>query len=370
MGERADPERMRELLQGYYERMRAVLERHGGRVEKFIGDAVMAVFGVPVLHEDDALRAVRAALEMRAVLADLNRELDRDYGVELGIRLGVHTGEVITDAAAVDQGLIAGDAVNAAARLQASAPTGEVLIGPETHRLVSGAVRVRRHGDLELRGKTGRMRTWRVEGLAPDRIRLRRGAGSPMVGRRRELEALRRRYDAAVQGRRCVVTTVLGPAGIGKSCLARRLVAEVEPGPRIVVGRCLPYGEGITYWPLREIMDDLGGVGALGRLMPGDDQDALAAAMVSGAIGRSGSTATPQDVQWAVRRLLESVARSRPLLVAFDDIQWAEPPLLDLIEYLAGFVTGAPVAVICLARDDLLERRPSWAKAFGRGSTL
>src|SRR3954470_18432830 len=201
-GESTDPESLRATLARYFERMKTIVESHGGRVEKFIGDAVMAVFGVPVLHEDDALRAARAALEMRAVLADLNRELDRDYGVELGIRLGVHTGEVITDAAAVDQGLIAGDAVNAAARLQASAPTGEVLIGPETHRLVAGAVRVRRHGDLELRGKTGRMRAWRVEGLAPDRIRL-RGAGRPMVGRRRELQVLRRRLDASVQGRRC-----------------------------------------------------------------------------------------------------------------------------------------------------------------------
>jgi class 3 adenylate cyclase/tetratricopeptide (TPR) repeat protein len=370
LGERLDPESFQHVMTRYGGEMRRVLERHGGRVEKFIGDAVMAVFGVPILHEDDALRAVRAALEMRAALADLNRELDRDYGVELGIRIGVHTGEVITDERALDDGLIAGDAVNAAARLQASAPTGAVLIGPETHRLVVSAVRVRRHGDLELRGKTGRMRTWRVEGLAPDRLRLRRGAGAAMVGRRRELAALRRRFDAAVQARRCVVTTVLGPAGIGKSRLVRQLVSEVEPGARIVVGRCLPYGEGITYWPLKEIVDDLGGVDALERLLPGDEQDAPAAAMVSGAIGRSQSTATAQDVQWAVRRLFESIARPQPLLIAFDDIQWAEPPLLDLIEYLSGFMTRAPVAIVCLARDDLLERRPGWATAFGRGATL
>ncbi len=370
LGERLDPESFQHVMSRYGGEMRRVVEAHGGRVEKFIGDAVMAVFGVPVLHEDDAMRAVRAALEMQAGLADLNRELDRDYGVELGIRIGVHTGEVITDERALDQGLIAGDAVNAAARLQASAPTDEVLIGPETHRLVAAAVRVRRHGDLELRGKSGRMRTWRVEGLAPDRIRRRRGGGSAMVGRRRELGALRRRFESCVQTRRCVVTTVLGPAGIGKSRLVRQLVSEVEPDARIVVGRCLPYGEGITYWPLKEIVDDLGGVAALERLMPGDDQDALAAAMVSGAIGRSHSTATAQDVQWAVRRLLEAIARPQPLLVAFDDIQWAEPPLLDLIEYLAGYVTSAAVGVVCLARDDLLERRPSWATAFGRGATL
>jgi class 3 adenylate cyclase/tetratricopeptide (TPR) repeat protein len=370
LGERLDPESFQHVMTRYGGAMQHVVELHGGRVEKFIGDAVMAVFGVPVLHEDDALRAVRAALEMRAAMAELNRELDRDYGLELGVRLGVHTGEVITDDRAMNQSLVAGDAVNAAARLQASAPTGEVLIGPETHRLVAGAVRVRRHGDLELRGKTGRMRAWRVERLAAERVRLRRGVAQPMVGRRRELATLRRRFDAAVQGRRCIVTTVLGPAGIGKSCLVRRLVSEVTPDARLVIGRCLPYGEGITYWPLKEIVDDLGGVPALERLMPGQEQDAHAAAMVSGAIGRSQSTATAQDVQWAVRRLLESVARPRPLLVAFDDIQWAESPLLDLIEYLAGYMTSAPVNVVCLARDDLLERRPSWATSFGRGAML
>ena len=146
LGERLDPESFQHVMSRYGGEMRRVVEAHGGRVEKFIGDAVMAVFGVPVLHEDDAMRAVRAALEMQAGLADLNRELDRDYGVELGIRIGVHTGEVITDERALDQGLIAGDAVNAAARLQASAPTNEVLIGPETHRLVAAAVRVRRGG--------------------------------------------------------------------------------------------------------------------------------------------------------------------------------------------------------------------------------
>ena len=169
LGERLDPEALQLVIGRYGGEMRRVVELHGGCVEKFIGDAVMAVFGVPVLHEDDALRAVRAGLGMREAIVALNRELEADYGVELGIRIGVHTGEVITDEFAVDQALVAGDAVTAAARLQAAAPTGAVLIGPDTHRLVVGLVRLRRHADLELRGKTGRMRTWRVEGLARGR---------------------------------------------------------------------------------------------------------------------------------------------------------------------------------------------------------
>jgi class 3 adenylate cyclase/tetratricopeptide (TPR) repeat protein len=369
LGERLDPEVLHAVIGRYGAEMRRVVELHGGRVEKFIGDAVMVVFGVPVLHEDDALRAVRAALEMRTALEALNRELDGEYGIELAVRIGVHTGEVIADEAAVDQSLVAGDAVNAAARLEAAAPAGAVLVGPETRRLVEGRVRMRRHGDLLLRGKTGTMRTWTVEGLAQrPSLRDRKRAG--MVGRRRELATLHRRFGRAVSARRCVVTTVAGPAGIGKSRLARAFVADVGQGARLLVGRALPYGEGITYWPLKELVDDLGGVAGLRRAMAGDEQDELAGEIVAAAIGQASSTAAPPDVQWAARLVLERLARREPLIVFLDDIQWADPPLLDLIEYLARYLTGAPVAVVCLARDELFERRPAWPTAFGRGSTL
>jgi class 3 adenylate cyclase/tetratricopeptide (TPR) repeat protein len=370
LGERLDPESLQAVMSRYGAAMRQVIELHGGRVEKFIGDAVMGVFGIPVLHEDDALRAVRAGLGMSDCLAELNREFDREYGVELGIRIGVHTGEVITDELASDQALVAGDVVNAAARLQASAPTGAVLIGRETHRLVARLVRVRRHGDLELRGKTGRMRTWRVEALAPGRASLPDAVERGIVGRRRELRSLHERFDRCVDTERCVVTTVVGPAGIGKSHLVRYFAAEVKEGARVVLGRCLPYGDGITYWPLKDIVDQLGGSAALPQLLADDEYRDLAAAIVSGAVGQSRPTASEQDVRWATRRLLESLARSRPVVVVFDDIQWAEPALLELIEYLAGYVTEAPVMVICVARHDLLERRPSWASSFGRGATV
>jgi class 3 adenylate cyclase len=369
LGERLDPEALQLVMSRYGAEMRRVLELHGGRVEKFIGDAVMAVFGIPTLHEDDALRAVRACLDMGDALAELNRELDREYGIQLGIRIGVHTGEVITDELASDQALVAGDAVNAAARLQASAPTGAVLIGPETHRLVAGSVRVRRHGDLDLRGKTGRMRTWRVERLTPAGASPATVAGD-MVGRRREMQSLHRRFRRCVDTGRCVITTLIGHAGVGKSHLVRHFAVEVKDSARVVFGRCLPYGDGITYWALKEIVEHLGGSAALPKLTVDDGQSALVSTIVSGAFGESRATASPQDVQWATRRLLESLARSQPLVVVFDDIQWAEPPLLELIHYLAGYVREAPVMVICVARQDLLERSPSWASAFGRGSTV
>jgi class 3 adenylate cyclase/tetratricopeptide (TPR) repeat protein len=369
LGERLDPEVLHAVIGRYGAEMRRVVELHGGRVEKFIGDAVMGVFGVPVLHEDDALRAVRAALEMRAALDGLNRELDGEYGVELAVRIGVHTGEVIADEAAVDQSLVAGDAVNAAARLEAAAPAGGVLVGPETRRLVEGRVRMRRHGDLVLRGKSGTMRAWTVEGLAPER-RLRGGASGGMIGRKRELATLRRRFDRAVTAGRCIVSTVVGQAGIGKSTLVRAFVAEVGDGAQLLVGRALPYGEGITYWPLKELVDDLGGVAGLRRAMAGDEQDELAGEIVAAAIGQASSTAAPPDVQWAVRLMLERLARRGPVIVCFDDVQWADPPLLDLIEYLARYLTTAPVAVVCLAREDVFERRPEWESAFGRGATV
>ncbi len=370
LGERLDAEVLHAVIGRYGAAMRRVVELHGGRVEKFIGDAVMGVFGVPVLHEDDALRAVRAGVAMRSALAALNRELDGEYGVELEIRVGVHTGEVIADEAAADQSFVAGDAVNAAARMQAGAPAGTVLIGPETRRLVAGRVRLRRHGDLELRGRRGTMRTWTVEGIAPEPAPLRARTPAGMIGRRRELGALRHRFDRAVAGGRCVVTTVAGPAGIGKSRLVRAFVAGVGDGARLLVGRALPYGEGITYWPLKELVDDLGGVEGLRRAMAGDEQDVLAGEIVAAAIGQASSTAAPPDVQWAARLVLERLARRGPLIVCLDDVQWAEPPLLDLVEYLARYLTTAPVAVVCLARDELLERRPHWATAFGRGATL
>ena len=372
VGERLDPEALRDLQTRYFEAMRRALERHGGTVEKYIGDAVMAVFGIPVLHEDDALRAVRAAVEMRDAMAGLNRELERDLGVGLELRVGINTGEVAGADGADGHGFVTGDAVNTAARLQSEAPPGGIVVGAQTRRLVEGAARLRPHGPVTVKGKRRPLRVWQVERIVDAGGRFTRGSAVPLVGRRAELRMLGTRFRRAAERERCVLVTAVGPAGIGKSRLLREFAARIEPDATVVVGRCLPYGEGITYWPLIEIVNELAGetgVPAIEGLLAGDSQPEAVAARVAAAAGRSSASATESDVQWAVRRLFEAMARRRPLVVVFDDIHWAEPAMLDLIEHVAGNASG-PILIACLARGDLLERRPKWAAAGGRGSII
>ncbi len=373
VGERLDPEALRDLQTRYFDAMRRALERHGGTVEKYIGDAVMAVFGIPVLHEDDALRAVRAAVEMRDAMADLNRELERDLGVGLELRVGINTGEVAgADGAASGHGFVSGDAVNTAARLQSEAPPGGIVVGVQTRRLVEGAARLRPHGPVTVKGKRRPLRVWQVDRLVDAGGRFTRGSAVPLVGRRGELRMLATRFRRAAERKRCVLVTAVGPAGIGKSRLLREFAAAVEADATVVVGRCLPYGEGITYWPLIEIVNELAGetgVPALEGLLADDSRPEVVASRVAAAAGRSRASATEADVQWAVRRLFEAMARQQPLVVVFDDIHWAEPAMLDLIEQVAGSATG-PILISCLARGDLLERRPGWALAGGRGSII
>jgi len=368
LGERLDPEALRDVQTRYFAAMRAPLERHGGTVEKFIGDAVMAVFGVPVLHEDDALRAVRAAVEMRDAMAALNHELERDLGVGLELRIGVNTGEVASADTGADHGLVAGDPVNTAARLQSAAPPGGVIVGPQTRTLVEGAVRLRPHGALELRGKRRPLRVWEVVGLVETPGRSLRAPAVPLVDRRAELRTLNGRFRRATGAGGGVLVTVTGPAGIGKSRLLREFLAGIDDRAAVVVGRCLPYGEGITYWPLIEIVNDLAGVsGAAGiaGLLDGDPQAEVVASLIATATARQGAAATEQDVQWAVRRLFDALARECPLVALFDDIHWAEPAMLDLIEHVAGRATR-PMLIVCSARGELFERRPGWGAPAGQ----
>jgi class 3 adenylate cyclase len=372
VGERLDPEALRDLHTRYFAAMRRPLERHGGTVEKYIGDAVMAVFGIPVLHEDDALRAVRAAVEMRDAMAQLNRELEQDLGVGLELRIGINTGEVAGIDGATDHGFVSGDAVNTAARLQSAASPGGIVIGAQTRRLVEGAVRLRSHEPVDAKGKRRPLRIWQVDGLVDATGRFTRGSAVPLVGRRTELRMLATRFRRAVERGRCGLVTVTGPAGIGKSRLVKEFLAGVESEASVVVGRCLPYGEGITYWPLIEIVNDLAGgptATPLVGLLAGDPQPELVASRVEAAAGRRGATATEQDVQWAVRRLFEALARQRPVVALFDDIHWAEPAMLDLIEHVASNA-AAPVLIVCSARGELLERRPGWEAAGGPRSVI
>jgi class 3 adenylate cyclase/tetratricopeptide (TPR) repeat protein len=369
LGERLDPEVLRELQTRYYAAMRGPLERHGGTIEKYIGDAVMAVFGVPRLHEDDALRAVRAAIEMRDAMAALNVELERDLGVGLTLRVGVNSGKV----ASSGDGFIAGDAVNTAARLQAAAPAGGVIVGSQTRGLVAGAVRMRSHGTLSLKGKARPVPVWQVVGLVEQSADFgTRASTGPLVGRRRELGMLHTRLRRAVRIDHGALVTVTGQAGIGKSRLLKEFVGDLDASVSVLVGRCLPYGEGITYWPLIEIVTALKaslGQDPLESLLDDDQYAPLVASRVDALTGARSAPVTEQGVQWGMRRLFEALARRRPLVLVFDDIQWAEKAMLDLIDHVAR-TAQAPVLVVCSARGELFERRPDWSRVGGRDSVI
>ncbi len=336
LGERLDPESFRRVMARYFEIARTSLERHGGTVEKFIGDAVMAAFGVPVVHEDDALRALRAAVDLRDSLVSLNEELERAFGVTLALRTGVNTGEVVTG---TEERLVTGDAVNVAARLEQVAAPGEILIGEQTLRLTRGAVETEQVEPLALKGKTEPLVAHRLLGIVEGAPAFERRLDAPLVGRRLELQRVRDAFAEAVTGRRCRLVTVLGPPGIGKSRLAREVSTVLGGEARVLTGRCLPYGEGITYWPLVEIFREAGA------------EDELDAALSSGA---------PEEIFWSVRKALEQRARDRPLALLVEDIHWAEPTFLDLAEHLGEWTRDAPVLLLCLSRPELLEERPAW----------
>ncbi len=343
LGERTDPELLRELMGRYHAELRTILERHGGSVEKFVGDAAMAVFGIPQVHEDDALRAVRAAAEIR----------DAVSGLGLEARIGVNTGGVV---AGEGETLVTGDAVNVAARLEQAAEPGEILLGEATQRLVRDAVRAEALAPLELKGKAEPVPAHRLLELLHDVPAFTRRIDAPFVGRKQDLEALERALATAVRQRSPQLATIVGPPGIGKSRLARELVQRAEA--RVLVGRCLSYGEGITYWPLSEVVEQVGDV----RSAFGDDADAeLAAARIAAALGTTDTAASSEEIAWGFRKLFESLAREQPLIVVLDDIHWAEPTLLDLVESVSAFAQDAPLLLLCVARPDLFESRPAWA---------
>jgi class 3 adenylate cyclase/tetratricopeptide (TPR) repeat protein len=342
LGERLDPESTRRVMRRYYEAMGAVVERHGGTVEKYIGDAVMAIFGIPTLHEDDALRAVRAAAEMRESLQGLNDQLEREYGVRIAARTGVNTGEVV---AGEGQTLAVGDPVNVAARLEQSAEPGDILLGETTHRLVRDAVRAERIDPIHAKGKSEPIAAHRLLEVVAGAEPFARRLDVAMVGRESELSQLWQAYERAARERTAYLFTVLGVAGIGKSRLVRAFLDRVGPDASILVGRCLPYGEGITYWPLVEILRRV--------------EAPAAAELLDRVAGETGGAA--DEIAYATRKLFEQLARERPLVVVLDDLHWAEPTFLDLTEHLADWSRNAPILVLAAARPELLDARPTWA---------
>jgi class 3 adenylate cyclase/tetratricopeptide (TPR) repeat protein len=380
LGEDLDPESLRHLMIRYFEEMHAVVRRHGGITEKFIGDALMAVFGVPNLHEDDALRAVRACVEMREKLSLINDEFERSWGVRILARMGVNTGDVIAGDPTRGESFVVGDTVNVAARLEQAAEPGQIVIGESTFRLVHDAVIAVALPALTLRGKREPVTVMSLVNVRPHVPGWSRRLDSPLVDRDRELEMLEETYRRTASDRTCELVTVLGAAGVGKSRLASEFVARLGEEPRVLSGHCLSYGEGITFGPVVEVLHGVAAVGdihgseearlKINELLGGTTHAPMIAERLAALMGMSGQPPGVQETFWAVRKFLESLASQRPLVLVFDDIHWGEPTFLDLLEYLAGWIEGVPMMLLCLARGDLLDIRGAWMTGNANGSQL
>ena len=368
------PETMRDVMSRYFEGMRTALERHGGTVEKFIGDAVMAVFGLPVRHEDDALRAVRAAADMQSALEALNPGFREQYGLELSNHIGVNSGEVIAGDASTAQRMVTGDAVNTAARLEQAAGSGEVVLGDLTYRLARDQIEVEFMPPLELKGKAEPVPAYRLlrASAAAAAAPADRGAGTPFVGREAEMGRLAGGLEEAIAGRVARLVTVVGDAGVGKSRLIREFAGAAEAKARLVRGRCLPYGDGITFWPLAEVVREAAGITSedtpriatrrIDRLLEkagAEDREAIVE-RVAAAINLSPAQFPVAELMWGGRRFLESLAADRPIVMLVDDLHWAESTFLDFLDQLLEAVEGASILILGSARHEITERHGEW----------
>jgi len=377
-GERPSPEALRDVMSRYFDAMKVALEQHGGTVEKFIGDAVMAVFGLPVRHEDDALRAIRGAAAMQAALPALNEDFRSRWGLELRNHIGVNSGEVIAGDASLGQRLVTGDAVNTAARLEQAAGPQEVILGDLTFRLARDQIEVEPIPPLTLKGKTDPVPAYRLLRVA-QRPTERAGPTTPFVGREAEMSRLEETLLEVVATRSCQLVTVIGDAGVGKSRLIREFATRASERDRTQVlrGRCLPYGDGVTFWPIAEIVRNAAGYTdddarevALAKILEiargtsGRTEDPVAIVeRVGAAIGLSGTQFPGPELFWGIRKLLEAIASRRPLLAIVDDIHVAAPTFLELLDHLTDAVHGSPILLLTTARQELLETRAEWAES-------
>ncbi len=375
-----DPELWRSVQLSYFNTVRSVISAHGGTIEKYIGDAVMAVFGVPQVHEDDAYRAVRAADDLRGALATLNEQLEREIGLRLSVRMGINTGEVVAGDATAGHGFVSGEPIVVAERLERSAASGEILIGDVTRRLVRSAALTEKFGPLELKGKARLVRAHRLLGVLRDAQPFPRRLEGPLVGRQSELTLLRRAFERATAAGAGHVFTVFGDAGVGKSRLVAEFLRHTEGTALQLQGRCLAYGDGITFWPLVSIIRQAGkigrdlspdGVRARMRELVADQADGPEiVARLTSVFGFDESPAPAEEIAWAVRRLLETLASDRPVLVVVDDLQWAEPAFLELVEYLGSWARDVPIVIVCLARPELLDARPAWGGGQANSTSM
>ncbi|HEX3212758.1 MAG TPA: BTAD domain-containing putative transcriptional regulator, partial [Actinomycetota bacterium] len=372
VGDGADPEARWRIVARSVDRAVGVLRSHGATVEELVGDVLVGLFGVPTVHEDDALRAARAAVELRVALEALNDEVELERGIRFPIRAGVETGEVVVPTHGSRHATASGDTVNVAARLQRAAGEGEILVGEGTWRVLRDAAvleAVEKPGP-DKRGESPA--AWRLVELVPGIPPVTRRFDAPMVGRIDELDRLRAAFERAVRQGTAYRFTVLGEAGIGKSRLAREFAEALGSDARVVTGHCPAYGDGITFWPLREVALQAAGprgFDGLAELLVGEDDGEWIAGQVAVAFGPTQQPGRANELFPAVRRLFEALASPRPLVLTLEDLHWAEPTFLDLIEYIGDW-GRAPVFLLCLARPELIEERPAWGAGGRNADTL